>query len=537
MRHTDIHLRSDLDNEEGAVGDIRYIYMFSAIALLILGIACMNYINLATARAADRAREVGIRKVVGALRQQLFFQFIGESILITGMAFILAYGLAHALLPLFNDLTARTFTPAMLWQPSFVLSSLCILLIIALLAGAYPALAITSFKPVSVLKGNFKTSGRGVWLRKTLVVAQFCISIVLIIGTMVIYKQLDFIQSKKLGYDRENTMVLPLDSKTEEVFSTLRRELLRRGVASHVARGSESPSQIRGGYNFNINATQDMGTLTTGLIADEAYIPAMGMTIVAGRNFTTADIERAERDTVYTFILNESALREVGLKPDQAVGKTIQMNGRLGDIIGVVSDFHFTSLHKAIGPLVIFPEVQQMDKILIKLAPGDVASRIQSIQSIYASLVPHRPFEFEFVDQQYAAQYQSEQRMGHVFIVFAVLAIAIASLGLLGLVSFSAVQKTKEIGIRKVLGASGASIVLLISKDFSRLIVVSIVLGIPLAWWGMHQWLQGFAYQVDIGWLPLVAAAILCIVIAFGTTLYQSIKASLINPAETLRNN
>jgi putative ABC transport system permease protein len=533
---TDIYLRSDFDDEPEVMGDIRYVYIFAAIAALILVIACINYINLATARAADRAKEVGIRKVVGALRNQLFIQFIGESVLITTFAFCLAFVLSILLLPFFNELTGKSFSAFTLLEPSFAALSVVALLIIALLSGAYPALAITSFKPASVLKGSFKTSGKGIWLRKSLVVLQFAISVMLITGTLVIVRQLDFIQAKKLGYDRENTIILPLDTRTREAFETLKTELLRSGAATQVGRGSESPVSIGGGYTINLNGADNTGMATTGLVVDEGYLPAMGMEVIDGRNFTETDLERALKDTVYTYILNETALAALGIDHDKAIGTPLSMGGyRKGEIIGVVADFHFASLHDNISPLVIFTE-QQFNKIFIKIPAGELSAHLEKIRNICGSVIPHRPFEYEFLDQQYSALYTNEQRMGSAFIVFAALAIIIACLGLLGLVSFSAAQKTKEIGIRKVLGATAGSIVMLISKDFTKLVLIAIVLGLPFAYWIMSQWLNDFAYKTEIGIWPVMTASAICIAIALVTAGYQAVKAALVDPAKTLRN-
>jgi putative ABC transport system permease protein len=532
---TDIYLRSPFDGEPEVVSDIKYIYIFSAVALLILIIACINYVNLATARAAERAKEVGIRKVVGAQRKQLFVQFIGESLIITSLSFFVAFLMSQLMLPLFNQLTGKSFTHELLLQPSFIGLSFLILLGIALVSGAYPAFAITSFKPATVLKGNFKTSGKGIWLRQSLVVFQFAISVMLITGTLVILKQLAYVQEKKLGYDKENTVILPLDKKTGEVFESLRNEVMRTGAARYVARGTESPAYVQGGYSISSNE-DEQGIITTGLLADEEYLPAMDMEIVQGRNFTKADRERITKDTAYVFILNESALAALYVDPSEAIGKKVFMGQRKGEIIGVVRDFHFTSLHRNIGPLVIFPEEWQFRKLFIKLPEGNISSHLEKIKSVYTTLVTHRPFEYEFLDQQYEALYSNEQRLSSVFIVFATLAIIIACLGLLGLVSFSAVQRTKEIGIRKVLGANARSIVALISRDFTKLVVIAIIIGIPLAYWMMTEWLSAFAYKTEIGVLPVVLASVVCITISLGTAGYQAVKAALIDPAKTLRN-
>lgn len=533
---TDIYLKSPYANEPEVVSDIRYVYIFSAVALLILLIACINYINLATAKAADRAKEVGIRKVVGALRKQLFLQFIGESVLITFFAFVFAFLLSQLLLPLFNELTGKHFSNGVLLEPSFLLTSIGVLLTIAILAGAYPAFAITSFKPVTVLKGNFKTSGRGIWLRKGLVVFQFSISIILIAGTIIIVRQLDYIQGKNLGYDKERVIHMPLDSVTQASYPAFKNELERTGHAVGVGRGSESPVQIQAGYSINTKEnSSSQGVVITGLIVDKDYIPTVGLELLYGRNFTEADWERNQKDTVYAFILNESALKALFLEPSESLGKVVDIGGRSGEIIGVAKDFHFTSLHREINPLMIFQQ-DQLSKIFIRLPEGDVEKHLAEVQDIYSKLYTHRPFEYQFLDEQYQTLYDNEQRLGSVFVVFATLAIIIACLGLLGLVSFSASQKTKEIGIRKVMGATPGSIVVLITSDFTKLVFVSIVIGLQLAYYVMTQWLSAFAYKIDIGFVPLAVAAIIAMVIALGTAGYQAVKAAMVDPAKTLRN-
>ncbi len=536
MKLTDIHLRSDFSTEEAALGDIKYVYIFSIIAILVLVIASINYINLATARAADRAKEVGLRKVVGAVRKQLFAQFMGESIVITILSFLLAFFLAQVMLPFFNHITGKEFAFASLLSPTFLLVSLATLILIAALSGAYPALVITGFQPATVLKGNFRSSGRGIWLRKALVVTQFSISVILIVGTLIIQKQLTFIQSRKLGYDKENTIVLPYERRMPEAFSSFKNELMRSGVVTAVGRGNESPVQIRGGYSIKTAETTGPGVIITGLPVDEDYVPALGMELMDGRNFTKADVERVSRDTIYSFIVNESALAPLFLEKENAIGTVVEVRPRKGEIVGVVKDFHFASLHNSIGPLVIFPEEAQLNHVFVKLADGDVQQSLEKIKSISNAIYPHRPFEFQFVDQQYAALYQAEERMGTIFTVFATLAIIIACLGLFGLVSFSAVQKTKEISIRKVLGASAQNIVMLITRDYTPLILTAILIGLPVSWFMMTKWLSAFAYKTEIGASSLVWASLLCVIIAFGTASYQAIKAAFINPADSLRN-
>jgi putative ABC transport system permease protein len=536
MPMKDIYLRSSIQEPE-LTGSIDYVYIFSAIAILILVIACINYVNLATAKAADRAKEVGVRKVVGALRKQLVVQFVGESVIITSVAFIVALFLSSAALPLFNGLTGKYFTQAAVFEPGFLLISLVVLAAIALMSGSYPALVITGFKPVNILKGNFRTSVRGVWLRKSLVVFQFTVSIILVIGTIVIVKQVGYIQDKKLGYEKDNAVMLPYDRKTAEAFPQLKTELLRRGHITAVGRATEAPVSIKAGYSIKFPGKDDRGMLTAAAPIDEGYIPATGIEIIAGRNFTENDGIKMNKDTVCAFILNETALKDLGIDFDKAIGTQLKMNGRNGELVGVMRDFHFASLHEKIKPLVFFVSPGEYNWYFVRLGVGNPEAALQDLKEATATLTPHRPFEYKFLSEKYAALYTSEQKMSSVCSAFATLAIIIACLGLLGLVAFAAAQKTKEIGIRKVMGASAPSIVVLITKDFTTLVLSAIVLGVPLAWYLMEQfWLVNFEYRTNIGPWPFVFAAFGCLVVSFGTAAYQAIKASMINPAHTLRN-
>lgn len=531
---TDIYLRSEM-NESVKVSDIKYIYIFSSIAFLVLLIACVNYINLATARAADRAKEVGIRKVVGALRNQLFFQFIGESLIITFLALATALLIAKLSLPSFDAITGRVFAGQMIFSPMFIGGSIIISLLIAFVAGAYPSLTITSFRPVQVLKGNFKTSGKGIWLRQSLVVFQFSVSIILIIGTLVVLQQLDFIQNKKLGFEKENTIMLPLDSKTKEVYDQLKAEVLREGIGSYVARATESPTLIGGGYSITLEGSaNNTGMIVTAMSVDPEFIPALEMELASGRNFNEVDAERVKSDTSYAFILNESALHELSLENEKAIGARISLNGRKGQIIGVVKDFHYTPLQKRIAPLVLFNQESDLNYIFIKLKPGKES--LSQLEKICKTLTPHRPFEYVFLNEQYNTLYDNEQRMGKIISAFSFLTIVIACLGLLGLVSFSAAQKTKEIGVRKVLGATATNIVFLITKEFIKLVIISIAIGLPIAYWMMDQWLNDFAYKTNIGLTPIILSACIAVAIALATASYHAVKAALLNPANTLRN-
>ncbi len=536
MRLTDIYLKSDTNNEPEIIGSIDYVYGFGTMGLLILIIACINYINLATAKATDRAKEIGIRKVVGAEKRQLFFQFIGESIVITLLAFGLAFLMAQLALPLFNSLTGKHFTAALISAPLFLLYCFAAILVIGFVAGVYPALAITAFKPIRVLKGNFKSSGKGIWLRKSLVVFQFGATIVLIVGTIVILKQLHYVQNTRLGYSKENVIILPLDKKMGPSYDQLRTEFLRSGKVLQLGRATESPTKIGGGYSINITG-QEHGMVVTAMCADTTFIPTMGMEFIAGRNFTEGDFQRLRSDTAISFILNESAIHELSIDAEKAIGTSVNLNGRKGEIVGLLKDFHFASLHQAIGPLVLFNEEDQLNFLFVRIKTDDIKSTLSELKTIYNNVIPHRPFEYEFLDEQYEALYSSEQRMSKISIAFAVFAILIACLGLLGLVAFSASQKTKEISIRKVMGASAPGIVILITRDYVRLVFIAIMIGLPLAYWIIEKWfLNSFVYKTTIGPWPLIIASISCFLIAFLTSSYQAIKAAFINPAETLRN-
>jgi putative ABC transport system permease protein len=536
---TDIYLKSEVDEPE-VTGSILYVYVFAAIAILILITACINYVNLATAKASDRAREVGIRKVVGAVRAQLFFQFISESLIVTLFGFCLAFLLSQLALPLFNSLTGKSFVGTDLLNATVLSWCAMAWVSIAFLAGIYPALAITSFKPVSVLKGNFKRSNKGIWLRQSLVVFQFSVSIILMIGTAVILQQLKYIQNKKLGYDRENVVVLPLDRQAKEKYQQLKTEFERTGFVVDMGRATEAPTKINGGYGIKLPGSKsELGMVVRATAIDEDLVPTLRMKVTTGRNFNEADYKRYSVDSVMAIIVNQSTLKELGVKEDEALTTTVSFSGGKTVIVGVVEDFHFSSLQEKISPLVLFAAKYDWDlnNAFVKLKPGNVREQLEELKKISTSLLPHRPFEYEFLDQKYQKMYDKEQRMGKITTVFSALAIAIASLGLLGLVAFAAAQKTKEIGIRKVMGATSSSIVGLITKDYMKLVIIALLIGIPSAWYILNEWWLGsFAYHTTIGAMPLVLSALGCLFIAFATASYQAIKAAWTDPTKTLRS-
>jgi putative ABC transport system permease protein len=366
------------------------------------------------------------------------------------------------------------------------------------------------------------------------------VSIILMIGTAVILQQLDYIQYKKLGYDKENVIVLPLDRKSREKYNELKNEFERTGVVLNMGRATESPTKINGGYGIKLPGSKsEQGMVVRATAVDKDFIPTMNMNLMAGRNFTEGDYKRLVSDSVMSIIVNQSALKEMGVQVDKAVGADVNFNGSKAVIVAVVEDFHFSSLQEKITPLVLFAANYDWDlnNAFVKLKPGIVSDQLAQLKKVSTSILPHRPFEYEFLDQKYQKMYDKEQRMGKVTTVFSVLAIAIACLGLLGLVAFAAAQKTKEIGIRKVMGATSSSIVGLITKDYMKLVIISMLIGIPSAYYILNEWWLGsFAYHTTIGAAPVVISALACLVMAFSTASYQAIKAAWTDPTKTLRS-
>ncbi|TRX57541.1 FtsX-like permease family protein [Fulvivirga sp. M361] len=540
MPLTDIHLRSDIPSEMQPQSDIRYIYIISAVGLLILIIACINYMNLATARSAERAREVGMRKVLGALRKQVFYQFMGESIIITTLSLIIAMVMVSIFLGPFNHLTGKQLVFQDILSGPVIIGLLIIAVFVSFFAGAYPAISLSSYAPGQVLKGSFKRSVQGSWMRKVLVGVQFSISIFLIIGTLVIYKQLQFMRNKKLGYTTENVLILPTDNVVNQNFDRIKTQLERMEDVVSVSSASESPTDIGGGYALSVPGYVDEPMNVQAITVEKDFIETMNMEMLFGRDLTDADHKQAtleeSSDRRFSFIVNQELTKTLMIAPEDIIGQQVNLNGRQGEIVGILNDFHFTSLHRKIGPLLLFIEPRQFNKIFIRIQPDDLQKTLLSIEDLWKQIVPDRPFVFDFMDDEYNAMYRNEMRLNQVFITFSILAILIACLGLFGLVSFSVEQRAKEIGVRKVLGASVASLFFLVSRDFSRLVLISFLVAGPLSYWLMTQWLNDFEYRTSVGFLPLVVAVSCAIVVAFLTVSYQSLKAANMNPAETLRS-
>ena len=527
----DVYLRSTR-NGDSKKGNISNVYIFSVIAVFILLIACINFINLTTARSSERAKEVGIRKVVGAAKSQLARQFIGESVLLCLLSYILTTGLSALLLPSFNHMAGKTIATSIFADPQHVLILSIASIGIGLLAGAYPALVLSSFKPTTVLKGRFATGTRGIVLRKALVIGQFTISIALIIGTLIVYTQMKFMRSRDLGFSKDQVMVINTNGDPGRM--AFKQSVLSvPGIKSSALSSSVPGGGNRGAYSEIENRKGDLQIANLDLyFVDFDYINQFNIKMAAGRSFQ----KEFGTDTTQAMLLNEAAVKMFGYSsPEQAVGRRFRQWGREGKIIGVMKDFHFRSLQQDIKPLSMRIEPDGCDLVSVKVSATNLPATIKAIESKWKTTIPNRPFSYYFLDEFFDRQYRSEERFGKLFLNFAVLAIFISCLGLLGLASHSTTQRTKEIGIRKVMGASVTNIVNLLSKDFLWLVFISFVIAAPLAGYSMYTWLQDFAYRINLSWWVFAVAGITAALVALITISFQAIKAAVANPVQSLR--
>lgn len=534
---TNVHLHSSLDGFEPN-SSFTYIYVLAAVALLILLIGCVNYTNLSTAQSAGRSSEIGMRKVMGAAKKDIFFQFISEALLLALLAVVVALLLSAMLLPHFNLLSGKDLQREILYEPATLLSLLVLSGVVALLAGAYPAFILSNGKVIRILKSGFAFSGSA-GLRKSLIVFQFVISIFLIISTVVILQQLSFIQNKDLGYNKEQVVILPIDSRIRENYDALRAAVENvPGVAS-VGAAYEEPTHI--GWSDALTSREDNQRISVNAMpVDESMIKTLGVQIIAGSPYTLSDIHRADPaiygDTIrYTYMLNEAAVRTLGWTPEEAIGKVVA-KGREGVVRAVVKDFHFRSLHESIGPLVIFMDKRLVGSMFVKITDSNMRETLGRLGTVWKQRVAHRPFEYQFLDENYTALYRAEQSIAGVFSAFSTVAILLACLGLFALTAFAMVRRSKEIGIRKVLGASVPDILSLVSKDFVKLVGIAVVIAIPLALLAITKWLDGFTYRVDVEWWVFVAASLVTLLFATITVCLQAIKTARINPVKNLRS-
>jgi putative ABC transport system permease protein len=534
---TSIHLHSNLENEIRANSSIAYIYIFTAIGIFILCIACINFMNLATARSATRAKEVGLRKVVGAERKELVWQFLGESLIYSIFSLAIAILLVRLAVPFAESLSGRRMSLNIAEMPWLVPGLIALVLLVAFVAGSYPALFLSSFRPAQVLKGNLRAGSGHSRLRSFLVVAQFIISISLIIGTGIILNQLKFMKNKDLGFEKENVLVIEVrDRSIRQSFESIKAEIRKIPGVLSVSSASLVPGQepsvqpfIPEGY------TEKQAQLMEVFRVDHDFFPTLGMEIAQGRNFSP----EYGTDSRSAVIINETAAKRY--KWEDAIGKTIRVpSDEVGKwetltVVGVVKDFHRTSLHSVIAPQIIGNDPNSFNELAIRINPENADTTLSLIGEKWREVDPTRPFDFLYLDGLIDRQYGAEERLSDIFSSFSVFAVFIACLGLFGMASFAAEQRTKEIGIRKVLGASVPGIVVLLSKDFLKLVVAANIIAWPLAYFGMSRWLQNFAYKSGIGVWIFLLTGILALGIALATVSYQSVKAALLNPVDAIK--
>ncbi|GAB2790237.1 ABC transporter permease [Rhabdobacter roseus] len=546
---TEAHLYSDYEYEIGVVNNGKAVWTMLIIAAFILLIAWINYINLATARSLERAKEVGVRKVAGATMQQLMSQFLSESVLLNLLALGIALGLAVTLEPVLVALIEKPLSLALLTGAGYggslmalVLAGVFVLGVV--FSGFYPAFALSSFQPISVLKGTFKRSEKGIWVRKSLVVFQYTASVVLIVGTFIVFRQLEYMRSEKLGFNLDQTLVVSgpalteWDSTSIDRISTFKGELtqypaIKAASASINLLGNRLPR------TFNVKrvgANDEKGLTLSRMVIDLDFFDTYQIDLLAGRNFLSTDSDPDGRK-IKNIIINASAAALLGFEePGAAVGQKISFMGREWDVVGVVRDFHQQSLRHPIEPILFAPFYSNGGYYSLKIATTDLNRTLELVKQKYQQFFPGNNFSYFFMDEQFNRQYKDDQLFGKITTAFSLLAVLIASLGLFGLSSYTITQRTKEIGVRKVLGASVGSIVALLSRDFLKLVLVAILLATPLAWYATKRWLDEFAYKIDLSWWIFALAGTLAIAIALLTVSFQSIRAALMNPVKSLRS-
>lgn len=530
------YLYSNWDNGKQAGGRIEYVRIFSAVAIIILLIACINFMNLATARSLRRAREIGVRKVVGAGKRQLVAQFIGESTFVSFLAILLSLLIVALIIPSFNELTDKKLFID-LTDASFLIILLGLTVVTGVISGSYPALFMSTLKPIVVLKGILKFKAGATYFRKGLVVFQFALSIILILGMIVIYRQINFINNKNLGFAKEDLLYIPLEGPMAKNFMAFKEELLKQPGIKNISSAQSSPLEV----GSSTQGVRWPGKDTTKLILFSNnpitydYLETMGIKLIGGRDFDPS----FSLDTM-NYLVNEAAAKKIGYQ--DPVGKELTMWGDKGTIIGLMKDFHHNSLHVPIEPLILrlfkgswVSEGGYWGNVIIRTEKGKSKQAIASMEKVFKQFNPGFPFKYYFTDDEIAKNYKAEHTVSKLSKYFAFLAIFISCLGLFGLVTFTAEQKTKEIGIRKVLGASVTGIVRMLSKDFLKLVLIATIIAFPVAWWLMHTWLDDFAYRIDIGWWVFAVAGIAALLIALLTISFQSIKAAIANPVKSLR--
>ena len=532
---TDIHLTTGLNFDVGGHRDVRSLYAFGAIGLLILLIACVNFMNLATARAAQRAAEVGVRKAIGAQKTQLVGQFIGESVLLSIISVLIGIGLAAIALPFFNEAVSGTT------RFSFARIDALFVLIMAglgagLLAGSYPAFYLSSFRPTRVLKGDISRGGGAPLLRKGLIVFQFAASIFLAIATFTVYGQLQYMQNRDLGFSKEQVIFFSPPRTVRTNYDSFRETLVASPYITNVSLTGGVPGRVNTnrGYNWpgQVDNDEQEGASFWSVFADPDYLDVFDMELIAGRTFS----KQIVADTNDTYLLNEKAIQQMGWRPEEAVGQPFRAWDRpMGRIIGVVKNFHFQSLHQEVQPLVFNFKPAWMGTVALRTSEGGVRNALNHLEASWPDFAGGFPLEYRFLDEDFGRLYQNEARLGSLFAFFAAIAVFIACLGLFGLAAYTAQRRTKEIGVRKVLGASPQGLVLLLSKEFLQLVLLSLIVAAPAAYFVMNRWLESFAYRIDVNLGVFLLTGLLALVIAFATVSTQAYRAASLDPVKSLR--
>jgi putative ABC transport system permease protein len=525
-------------------GDIQSVHLMGVIAVFILLIACINFMNLATARSIRRAREVGLRKVVGAHRFQVVGQFLGEAVLMSILAMIIALGLAKLAMPYFVTLSGKVhLSLVMLWEPQVLIGMVGMVCVVGLLAGSYPAFFISAFEPVETVKGSFKTGSRGAWIREHLVVMQFALSILLIIGTFVVFQQMEYIRNQTLGYDKDPIILTNIFSvekslnknrKTRLVnrYQVVKQEMLKhRNIVKVSAFSRPLGRKMHGQLQVFVAEGHAGENLQMQILnVDDEFLSLFGIEVIAGRNFSLD----MPTDQTFAYLLNETAVKQLGW--DDPIGKSFGLTDGEGKVIGVVKDFHFSSLHTRIGSLALRMNTSSYGSLGIQVRAENIEETVAFIEKVWKQfMVSYEPPRYQFMEEWFDRNYQDEKRVSKMATIFAGLAIFLACLGLLGLVSYAVEQRTKEIGVRKVLGASVGGVMVLLSKDFVKFVLIANVIAWPVAYFSTVRWLQGFAYHIDIGVLPFVLASMLALTIALGTVSFHAWKAARANPVDAIK--
>lgn len=526
---TEYYLNSLYENGQPVGGRIKYVRIFSVVAIFILAIACINFMNMATAKAANRSKEVGIRKVVGAQRRSLVFQFISESTLLSFVSMVLALGIVYLALPLFNSLVAKQISIE-LSDPKFLLTVIAIILITGLLAGSYPAFFLSSYQPAAVLKGGTTKNFSGAGLRKTLVVCQFALTVILIASSLVVYNQIEFIRNKNIGYDRQSVLSFGLRGELRNQFDSFKDEVLKFDGITHVAKGDQSLVEVQN-QNSSVNwpgKPDDSQQFFRTVVVDYGYLETMGLTLQEGRFF------KKEFNDTSNFVITERAVEVMGLT--DPIGQEITQWGIKGKVVGVVNDFHSRSLHESIDPIIFMCNAQWGSWAFVRFKGTEVKEAVNHIEQIHKKYNPQYPFVYSFVEDDFEKLYNNEKVTGSLALGFTIMAIIISGLGLLGLAAYSAEKRKKEISIRKTLGATVSGIVSMMSKDFVQLSLIAAVFGCPVAYFLMDQFLESYAYHTDLGWEVFVLTALGVMTLTIITVIFQVTKAAIANPVDALRN-